>query len=101
MKYLSKILNLIRPNVWILDGNEKSTNEPLKIFYVGTEPNKHYITKIAFDDIYNESYLGKKFFLHIYYLLLKNRYKCSMAIIDGIFLERYLYGSIFIFPNYP
>jgi len=100
--YINKIWSLVRPEVWILDGNEKSTNKPLKIIYIGTEQNKFHISKIAFDDIWNESYLGKKFFWHLYYLLHRNSYKCSIAIIDGIFLDRYIYKSRkdFYFPQW-
>ncbi len=93
MKYLSKIRDLFCPKVWILEGNEKSTNKPLKVLFIGTEPNKNYINGIIFDNICNESYLGKKFFWYLYYLLGKNKYKCSLAIIDGIFIDRILYES--------
>lgn len=90
---VSKILDLIRPKVWILNGKEKSTDKYLKVLFIGTEQNKNHIKGIIFDDISNELYLGKKFFWYLYYLLWKNKYKCSLAIIDGIFIDRYLYES--------
>lgn len=95
LKYIYRVcLELIKSNLWILDSTEGSLNKPLKIIYIGTEKNKNYIKKIVYKDICNEVYLGEKFFLHIYFILRKNRYKCSLAIIEGTFIDKYLYRSM-------
>lgn len=88
------LLQLIKPNVWILDGQEKSTNKSLKILYIGNKRDKSYIAKTVFNSSYKESYLGRKFFLQLYYIMSKNRYKCSLSIIEGIFIDRYIYRSM-------
>lgn len=88
------LLELFRPNVWILEGDERSTNKPIKILYIGTKRDKSYMTRTVFNSTCNEVYLGRKFFWHIYYILSKNRYKCSLAIIEGTFIDRYLYRSM-------
>ncbi len=88
------LLDLIKPNVWILDGDEKSTNKPLKILYIGTKRDKSYMTRTVFNSTCNEVYLGEKFFWHVYYLLNRNKYKCSLAIIEGTFIDRRLYRSM-------
>lgn len=94
IQYKYRILELIKKDVWILDGGEKSTNKALKILYIGNEKNKNYIKEITFKDNCNEVYLGKKFFWHLYYMVSKNRYKCSLAIIEGKAIERHLFGAM-------
>lgn len=93
IQYKQRILELIRKDVWILDGSEKSTNKPLKIVYIGNEKNKNYIKEITFKDNCNEVHMGKKFFWHLYYIVSKNRYKCSLAIIEGKAIEQHLFGT--------
>lgn len=94
IQYKNRILDLIKKDVWILNGNEKSTGKAFKIFYIGNQKNKDYINKIIFDDNYNETYIGKKFFWHLYYILNKNKYKCSLAIIEGRAIEQHLFGAL-------
>lgn len=87
-------LEVLKPNVWILDCDEGSMTKPLKIIYIGTEKNKNYIKRMVYNDICNEVYLGKKFCWYVYFILKKNRSKCSLAIIEGTFIDRYLYRSM-------
>ena len=95
IKYIYRVLlELIKSRVWILDSTEGSMKKPLKIIYIGTEKNKNHMKRMVYDDICHEVYLGEKFFLHVYFILRKNRYKCSLAIIEGTFIDRYLYRSM-------
>jgi len=87
------LLKLIKPNIWILENNDKATQKTLKIIYIGTSKHKNYILRTIFNDTCDELYLGKKFIWHAYYLVIKNRYKCSLAIIEGTFLDKFLYNS--------
>ena len=88
------LLELIKPNIWILEGDEKTTNKNLKIIYIGTEKSKNYIMRTTFTNVCSEVYLGKKFFWNAYYMLSKNTYKCSLAIVEGTSIDKYLYGSV-------
>ena len=88
------LLELITPNAWILEGNERSTNKPLKILYIGSKRDKYYMTSTIFNNTCNEAYLGRKSFLKLCYILHKNKYRCSLIIIEGTFIDRYLYRSI-------
>jgi hypothetical protein len=85
------LVEILRAEIWILDGLEESTNQPLKIIIAGSETQKNYIEKIAFNSICKESYIGKKYFWHLYYLIKKNKDNCSLAIVEGDVLHRYLY----------
>jgi len=86
--------NLIEKEVWVIEGTEISTSQPLKIIFAGRVQNKFHIIKLAFDSTYKETSLGKKYFWNLYYLISKNRYECSLAIIEGINLDRYLYKAV-------
>jgi len=88
-----QLLKLIKPNIWILENNDKATQKTLKIIYIGSSMHKNYIVRTVFNDACDELYLGKKFIWHAYYLVSKNRYKCSLAIIEGTFLDKFLYNS--------
>lgn len=95
IKYIYRVfLELIKSHLWILDSTEKSVKKPLKIIYIGTEKNKNYIKRMVYNDICDDVYLGEKFFWHIYFILRKNRSKCSLAIIEGTFIDRHLYRSM-------
>lgn len=87
------LVDILRAEIWILDGFEESTNQPLKILVSAEETQKNYISKIAFNNSCKESYIGKKYFLHLYYLIRKNKYNCSLAIIEGDVLHRSLYEN--------
>lgn len=95
INYMYRVfLELIKSSVWILDSTEGSITKSLKIIYIGTEKNKNYIKRMVYDDLCHELYLGEKFFLSIYFMLRRNKSKCSLAIIEGTFIERYLYRSM-------
>lgn len=87
------LVDILRAEIWILDGFEESTNQPLKILVSAEETQKNYISKIAFNNSCKESYIGKKYFWHLYYLIRKNKNNCSLAIIEGDVLHRYLYEN--------
>jgi hypothetical protein len=87
---LKEITKIIRPGVWILDGLEVSTNHRLIVFFAGNEVQKNYIANIAFNDNFKELYIGEGCIWYLYYLIHKNIYNCSLAVIEGCFFYRYL-----------
>jgi len=92
LKNIYRILSeVIKPNVWILDCKNKSETEPIKVLYVGTHREQDYFIKTTFDDRCHKEYLGRKFFWGVNYMLSNNKYRCSMAVIEGTFIERYIY----------
>ncbi len=94
MKNIFRVLwSLVRPSVWILESHDKTIKKALKIIYIGTKKQKNHIVRTLFNDAYDELYLGKKFIWHAYYLVNKNKYKCSLAIIEGTFIDKFLYNS--------
>jgi hypothetical protein len=53
------LLIVLRVEFWIIQGNEITSKQKLCIFYAGTEKNRHFLTKLAFDSSFNEEYIGK------------------------------------------
>ena len=92
LKNIYRILSeVIKPNIWILDCKNNSEAKPIKVLYVGTHREQNYFIKTTFDNSYHKEHLGKKFFWNIYYILYKNKYRCSMAVIEGTFIEKHIY----------
>ncbi len=87
-------INIIEKEIWIIEGAEISTSQPLKIIFAGRVQNKFHIIHLAFKSTSKETYLGKKHFWILRNLISKNRYECSIAIIEGISLDRYLYKAV-------
>lgn len=52
-------LRKYRKNIWLLDGNERHSQQPLQIVYAGRELNKNYIAHLAYGDAAHEEYRGK------------------------------------------
>lgn len=88
------LLEFIKPNVWILNCKGKSTNKPVKILYIGTDREQAYFIRTTFDDNYHKESMGRMFFWRVYYMLNNDKYNCSLAVIEGTFLERYLYRAV-------
>ena len=79
---LRRIIDSLWTNVWTLDGLEASTNENLKIIFAGDEREKFYFLKIAFNNNCQEIPIGRMSLLKLYYLIVTNKYNCSLAIIE-------------------
>jgi len=98
LKFLKNIytilLKFIKPNVWVLDCQTKSAKKSLRILYIGTQREKDYFTKTTLKYNYSEKHIGKSFFWSLYYIVDNNKYNASLIVIEGTFLERYLYKSM-------
>ena len=92
LKNIYRILQeVIKPNIWVLDCKDNLTNKPIKILYIGTHREQAYFIKTTFEDICHKKYLGRKFFWNLYYILSQNKYRCSLAVIEGTFIEKFIY----------
>jgi hypothetical protein len=57
--------NRIRTDIWIVQGCERVSGEPLRFCYAGTEPNKNYLISIALKEEFQEQHLGRKWIWQI------------------------------------
>jgi hypothetical protein len=86
-----RVIKSLRTDVCILDGLEASTNENLKIIFSGDQSEKSYLKKIAFNDNCQEISIGNKYFFELFYLVMTNKYKCSLAVMEYPFFYRIVY----------
>lgn len=63
--FFKKIINNIKPECWMIEGNECSSGEPLAILFAGSPYSRHYICKIAYQGEHQETSLGRKWFWDI------------------------------------
>ena len=89
IKQFFKVLKtVIKDDVWLIEGTEKSSKKPLKIVYIGSEIQRNFIAVIAFSEGYKQKYIGKKTFWNIFYILNTNKYKVSLAVVEGFVFHR-------------
>ncbi len=83
VKIIGKLLNIIRPDVWIMTGNELSGGQPLGIIFAGLEIDKNYIRMLAFGDSGRENHVGRKWLWNIRKLRDKEAEGCSLLVIEA------------------
>ena len=63
---LIKLLKVLRPQVWIIKGDEISSNHELAIIYAGCKgANKNFVADMAFGSSFSEYCIGKKWLWRI------------------------------------
>ena len=97
---LKEYSGVLRSGVWLLDGTETASGEPLKIIFAGSVAQKVHLSEVAFDGECTEHCYGKLYFWRILYLLRTNKSRCDIAFIEGSRLHRFLYkrSSDFFMP---
>jgi hypothetical protein len=79
---LKYIFGTLKSDLWIITGNEESSNEKLTILYAGSVKNKNYLINLAFKDPYHETYIGKTSLWNLIKLIKKNDYDCPLVIAE-------------------
>lgn len=82
---------VLRSGVWILEGCEAASGEPLKVFYAGSEKQKAHMAALILGSSYREHSYGKRYFWSILRSIRKNRHRCNIAVIEGSRLHGLLY----------
>ena len=89
----------LRSGVWILEGREAASGEPIRVYFAGSAQQKAYLSSRVFADTCRESGHGKQFFWKLLHALHGNRDRCDIAIIEGSRVHRRLFskpGDVFI-----
>ena len=80
---ISKLFNILRLDVWIIIGDEISSNKRLAIIYAGHEVGKNMLMKLAFSSSYSENYIGKKWLWKIPEVIEEVDHDCSLMITEA------------------
>lgn len=59
--------------------------------FCGNRIHKNYISELAFGSNKSESYLGKLYLWHILFLIIFNKKKCSLIVIEGNNLHQFIF----------
>lgn len=82
VKIILKLLGIVRPDVWIITGNETSSGRELGVIYAGLEINKNYIRMLAFGDSFREQHLGRKWLWAVHKVHDKQGHDCSLLVVE-------------------
>ncbi|GAI05164.1 unnamed protein product, partial [marine sediment metagenome] len=76
-----RLIDISKLDLWILNGEEISSHQELSIAYAGTEINRNYLIKIAYDNSFNGNYLGKVWLWKIFDVVREKSPNCSLMVI--------------------
>ncbi|MEK7995073.1 MAG: hypothetical protein AAB403_14805, partial [Planctomycetota bacterium] len=83
VKVIYKLIGIIRPDVWIMTGNEVSSGKGLGIIFAGLEIDKNYIRTLALGDLYQEHHVGRKWLWNIRRACAKSGQDCSLLVVEA------------------
>jgi len=81
LKLTFKFIDISRPDLWILSGEEITSHEELSIVYAGTEINKNYFAKMAYANSFSENYLGRVWLWKVFKVVKEKGYNCSLMLV--------------------
>jgi hypothetical protein len=95
-------LDRYRLPTWSLEGAERHSGQPLRIFFAGQLENKNYIARLAFGENHTEIECGGMWLWSAYRQAGNNRAGHDLAVVDSdTSLARRLKGSdAFLIPNW-
>jgi len=81
VKLLFRLIDSSKLDLWILNGEETTSHQELSIAYAGTEINRNYLIKLAYDDSFRGNYLGKVWLWKIFSVVQEKSPDCSLVVI--------------------
>jgi len=89
IKLAFRLVNISKLDLWILSGEEITSHQELSIAYAGTEINRNYLIKIAYDNSFDEKYLGRVWLWKIFDVVREKSPNCSLMVIA---VDKLLWG---------
>jgi len=83
VKMICKLFTVVRPDVWIMRGNEQFSGQPLGIIFAGLEIDKNYIRTLAFGDSCREQRLGRTWLWNVRKASMKSGHDCALLVIEA------------------
>jgi len=93
LRKICTLFNILKPNVWIITGDEIFSGQKLVIIYAGREKDKNFLVKLAFDDTFEENYRGKAWLWKLHEIAKGDNYGCSLMIVEVPRLFRTFLGK--------
>jgi hypothetical protein len=73
---------MLRNDLWILRGEEIATKKEITIIYTGSEENRNFLIKLAFDKYYTENHIGKTWLWEIFKMAKKRSANWSLMVTE-------------------
>ena len=93
IKLLYWLVKMLKLKLWIIKGIEVHSKGELIIFYAGTEENKNFILKLAFNNSYKEKYIGQCWLWNYTQKIKKSEYNSSLSVCEVPHAFRKLFGK--------
>jgi len=81
VKIVFRLTDISKLDLWIISGEEITSHQELSIAYAGTEINRNYLIKLAYDNSFNEKYLGRVWLWKIFSVVKEKSPNCSLMVI--------------------
>ncbi len=75
-------IQILRMDQWIITGDEAASKQELAIVYSGSERNKHFLIRRAFDGSCRETYVGKIWLWRIPKMVKGRSCDCSLMVTE-------------------
>ena len=82
VRFIYRFFNILRLDLWTMVGDEIFSRKKLAIFYAGRELDKNFLVKLAFEDAFEENYIGKKWLWQIPRIVKEGNWGCSLVVIE-------------------
>ena len=80
---LIKLHKVLRPQVWIIRGDEISSNQELGIIYAGCQgTNKNFVADLAFGSSFDEYYIGRRWLWRIPQVAKESNHNCGLMVAE-------------------
>jgi len=73
-------IQILRMEQWIITGDEAASKQELAIVYTGSEKNKNFLIRLAFNGSCRETYVGKKWLWQTLETVNRRSCDCSLMI---------------------
>lgn len=82
IRLMLRPVKIPRLHQWIITGEEILSKHKLAIIYAGSEKNKNFLAKLAFDNSYREDYIGKRRLWRIPKAANEKGHNCSLMVTE-------------------
>jgi hypothetical protein len=76
------LVSVLRLDLWIIMGEEILSKQKFAIIYAGSEENRHFMNKLAFECTYSEKYFGKTWLWEIPKKVKAKIHDCSLIVTE-------------------
>lgn len=76
------LFNILKPNVWIITGNEISSGHRLTMIFAGREADKNFLNNLAFGSFCQQDYVGRKWLWRISETAQESSHDCDLMIAE-------------------